>query len=101
MKYFQFIGIIFCIFTFSCSVDSNDSGIGTIMITSDFDCEFWLQDMVENQVAHDYYDPAFSKFTVVPMRETGIFVVIFESGTKIKKDTLIYSGGNMEYFIES
>jgi len=92
---------LFLIFFAACSDPADAPELGTIMFTSNFDCDIRLFAANNGeQLAREFYEVGKDPF-IVKMKSTGIFVLHAESpGKKTKKEPLTYNGGNLEHFIE-
>jgi len=81
---------------------------GSITFTATHDCEIFLFTSDTVQIARDYYELGKAPF-IVPMKETGVFIV-HAVGAGLApapapahnpfKETLIYPGGHIEFYIE-
>jgi hypothetical protein len=104
LKFFKFLILnsSFLILFAACSDNADPAtGLGTIMFTSNVDCEIRLFAANNGeQLARDFYEVG-KEPIVIQMKSTGIFVLNAESpGKKTKKEPLAYNGGNMEHYIE-
>jgi hypothetical protein len=72
---------------------------GTIMFTSNYDCEIRLFDSDTTQLVREFYELGKAP-AVVRMTTTGVFILQTTAAHQSKKEPLTYSGGNMEYYIE-
>ena len=79
--------------------------LGTIMFTSNEDCEIRLFDSQGRQVTRENYELGRAP-VIVQMTSSGVFVVRAVSvgsaltPSKTFKEPITYVGGNMEYYIE-
>jgi hypothetical protein len=79
---------------------------GSILFTSNFDCEIRLFNSDTVQIARDYYEVGKAPF-IVHMKESGEYLLFAETvgvllapAKKTIKETITYRSGNIEYYIE-
>ena len=85
----------------SCSDGDPSPEHGTIMFTSNADCDIRLFDCDSIQIARQHYEVG--KYPViVSMKSSGEYIVhaLNYSSQKTLQSPLIYKGGNLEYYIE-
>jgi len=95
----KLIFILFVLFA-SCSSEESQE-IGSLLITANVDnCKFRLFDSNGRQIAKDVYDSQYVRFVSIPMKESGIYIILAEYRDKEVKEPITYHSGILEYCIE-
>ena len=87
----------FLILFAACSVD--EPLLGSIMFTSNQDCDIRLFDAGGAQIARINYEIG-KEPAIVQMTRSGIFIVHAVGETRTIKDPITFVNGNLEYYIE-
>ena len=95
----KLIFILFVLFA-SCSSEESQE-IGSLLITANVDnCEFRIFDSTGRQIANEIYDSQYVHFVSVPMKSSGIYIILAEYRDKEVKKPITYKSGILEYCIE-
>ena len=96
----KLIFVLFPVLLFSCETNDNQP-IGSLLISANVDtCEFWIFDSSGRQIAREIYDSQYVRFVSIPIKESGIYIILAEYRDKEVKKPITYKSGILEYCIE-